>query len=42
MAKGQLKSKKEILKPKAEKVKPKLGAPVAKPGDLKGLEHLKR
>ena len=37
-----MKSKKEIRKPKAEKVKAKLGAPVAKPGAIKGLEHLKR
>lgn len=37
-----MKSKKEIRKPKAEKVNPKLGAPVAKPGGLKGMEHLKR
>ncbi len=42
MAKGQMKSKKEVRKPKAEKVKAKLGAPVARPGDLKGMEHLKR
>ena len=42
MAKGQKKSNKEVRKPKAYKVKPKLGAPVAKPGDLKGMEHLKR
>ncbi|WP_291063095.1 hypothetical protein [Hyphomonas sp.] len=42
MAKGQKKSNKEVRKPKADKVKPKLGAPVAKPGDLKGMEHLKR
>jgi hypothetical protein len=40
--KGQKKSNKEVRKPKAEKVKPKLGAPVAKKGDLKGMEHLKR
>ncbi len=42
MAKGQKKSNKEIRKPKAVKEKPKLGAPVAKKGDLKGMEHLKR
>ncbi|MFN4024908.1 MAG: hypothetical protein ACK4MQ_08745 [Hyphomonas sp.] len=42
MAKGQKKSNKEIRKPKAEKPKVKPGAPVAKPGAIKGLEHLKR
>ncbi len=42
MAKGQKKSNKEVRKPKADKTKPKLGAPVAKPGDIKGMEHLKR
>jgi hypothetical protein len=43
MAKGQMKSKKEIRKPKAEKPKVKPGGqPVAAPGAIKGLEHLKR
>jgi hypothetical protein len=42
MAKGQKKSNKEVRKPKADKVKPKAGQPVAKPGATKSVDQIKR
>lgn len=41
MAKSQQKSKREIRKPKAEKVKTNASNPSQKPGVIAGLEHMK-
>ena len=41
MAKGQVRSKKEIRKPKKEKVKTNASQPSQKPGSIKGLENLR-
>jgi len=41
MAKSQRKSRREVRKPKAEKVKTNVSNPSAKSGVVKGLEHMK-
>ncbi len=41
MAKSQRKSKREIRKPKAEKVKTNASNPSQKTGVIPGLEHMK-
>jgi len=41
MAKSQRKSKREIRKPKAEKVKTNAANPSTKAGVIPGLEHMK-
>ncbi|MDN3645926.1 hypothetical protein QWY75_06880 [Pontixanthobacter aestiaquae] len=41
MAKSQRKSKREIRKPKAEKVKTNASNPSQKAGVIPGLEHMK-
>ncbi|WP_336986131.1 hypothetical protein [Altererythrobacter aquiaggeris] len=41
MAKSQQKSKREVRKPKAEKVKTNASQPSQKAGGIKGLENMK-
>jgi hypothetical protein len=41
MAKGQMKSKKEVRKPKAEKPKKNASQPSLKTGEVKGLENMR-
>ncbi len=41
MAKGQVRSNREALKPKKEKPKTNASQPTLKPGGLKGLENMK-
>lgn len=41
MAKSQRKSKREVRKPKAEKVKTNASNPSLKAGTIRGLEHMK-
>ncbi|MGX7951059.1 hypothetical protein ACWPM1_00695 [Tsuneonella sp. HG249] len=41
MAKSQKKSKREVRKPKAEKVKTNASQPSVKPGSVKGLENMR-